>query len=326
MKDHVARFPVQLQEALQIAESAKLTVHAGIQQVVISGLGGSGIGGTLIAELSAAECTVPVIVNKDYFLPAFVNAHTLVIISSYSGNTEETISAINEAIAKKAKVVCITSGGKIAEIAAQHHFDCIKVPGGNPPRTCLGYSLVQLYKILQHNKLISENYREQLKATIDLLNAEQHQIREEAKNVAEQLNGKIAVIYSLGNTEGIAVRFRQQINENSKMLCWHNVIPEMNHNELVGWTSKNENLAIVALRTSYDYPRNVRRLEVCKEVFKKYTSTLVEINAKGNSNLAQAIYLIHLTDWVSCYLAEIKQVDPVEVKVIDHLKAELAKL
>ncbi|MFL5754615.1 MAG: bifunctional phosphoglucose/phosphomannose isomerase [Bacteroidia bacterium] len=326
MKDHVARFPAQLQEALQIAESARLTLHDGIQHVVISGLGGSGIGGTLIAELSATECTVPVIVNKDYFLPAFVNAHTLVIISSYSGNTEETISAINEAIAKKAKVACITSGGKIAEIAAQHHFDCIKVPGGNPPRTCLGYSLVQLFRILSHNKLIGESYREELKATIALLNTEQQQIREEAKKGAQQLNGKIAVIYSMGNTEGIAVRFRQQINENSKMLCWHNVIPEMNHNELVGWTSKNENLAVVTLRTSHDYSRNIRRLEVCKEVLKRYTSTFVEINAKGKSKLEQAIYLIHLTDWMSCYLADLKQIDPVEVKVIDHLKAELAKL
>lgn len=326
MKDHVARFPAQLQEALQIAESAQLTAHENIQQVVISGLGGSGIGGTLIAELTADECKVPVIINKDYFLPAFVNEHTLVIISSYSGNTEETVQAIEAAIGKKAKVVCITSGGKIADIASKHNFDCIKVPGGNPPRTCLGYSLVQLYRIFNHNKLISDSYKAQFKATIDLLNKEQEPINKEAKEVAQKLHNKLPVIYSLGSTEGIAVRFRQQINENSKMLCWHNVIPEMNHNELVGWTTRNENLAVVVLRTSFDYARNVKRLEVCKEVFKKYAPVILDIQAKGNSKLEQAIYLVHLTDWVSCYLADLKQIDPVEVKVIDHLKAELSKV
>jgi glucose/mannose-6-phosphate isomerase len=129
----------------------------------------------------------------------------------------------------------------------------------------------------------------------------------------------------LGSTEGIAIRFRQQINENSKMLCWHHVIPEMNHNELVGWTTRNESLAVVVLRTSADYERNVKRLEICKNIFETYSSSLTEIHAKGDSPLEQAIYLIHLTDWVSCDIADIKQIDPVEVKIIDHLKTELAK-
>jgi glucose/mannose-6-phosphate isomerase len=258
-------------------------------------------------------------------IPSFVDENTLVIISSYSGNTEETINAIEQAIIKKAKIVCVTSGGKIAEIALKNKFDCIILPGGNPPRTCLGYSLLQLYKILHYNKLINVDFESQIKASIGLLDKEEENIKAVAERIAGLLAEKTPVIYSLGNTEGIAVRFRQQINENSKMLCWHHVLPEMNHNELVGWTTKNENLAVVVLRTSFDYERNIKRLEVSKEVFKKYTSTLIEILAHGNSKLEQALYLIHVTDWVSSYIADIKHIDPVEVKIIDYLKHELGK-
>ena len=110
------------------------------------------------------------------------------------------------------------------------------------------------------------------------------------------------------------------------MLCWHHVIPEMNHNELVGWAGGNNNLAVCILRTSFDYERNVKRLEINKEIFSKYTDTVFEIFAEGNSPLIQALYLIHLTDWVSCYLADLKNIDPTEVKVIDFLKGALAKV
>jgi glucose/mannose-6-phosphate isomerase len=137
------------------------------------------------------------------------------------------------------------------------------------------------------------------------------------------LHKKIPVIYCLGATEGVAIRFRQQINENSKMLCWHHVIPEMNHNELVGWTEKNEDLAVCVLRTSFDYERNLKRLDINKTVISRFTSTVFEIMGQGSTPLVQALYLIHLTDWISCYIADLKNIDPVEVKIIDYLKSEL---
>ena len=137
---------------------------------------------------------------------------------------------------------------------------------------------------------------------------------------------KIPVIYADANYEGIAVRFRQQINENSKMLCWHHVIPEMNHNELVGWTTKNDDLAVVIFRNDDDYFRTQKRMEVNKTVFEKYTSTIIEIYSKGNSQLEKAMYLLHLGDWVSYLIAEKKGIDVVEVDVITHLKNELAKI
>lgn len=326
MKTLVEGFPKQLQEALDIAQSATLTLKHHIQNIVVTGLGGSGIGGTILSELVQAECIVPIIINKDYFLPEFVNANSLVIISSYSGNTEETLSAMKQAISKQAQIVCVTSGGKVLEIAKQHQYDTIIIPGGHPPRSCVGYSLVQLFKIVQFNGFIKSDLLKQVSDSITLLNKENTHIKQEATTIAKSLVGKIPVIYSLGSCEGVAVRFRQQINENSKMLCWHHTFPEMNHNELVGWTERNENLAVVTFRTSYDFERTVKRYDICKPLFTKYSASVTDITAKGNSKLEQFMYLINLGDWISCYIADIKNIDAMEVNVITNLKNELANL
>ena len=326
MKNLVEGFTKQLQEALDIANSAVLTQKNNIQNIIVTGLGGSGIGGTILSELVQAECPVPVIVNKDYFLPDFVNSNSLVVISSYSGNTEETLSAMKQAISKHAQIVCITSGGEVQAIAKQHHFDTIIIPGGNPPRSCIGYSLVQLFKIVQFNGFVKTDLLDQVKSAIHLLENEKETIKAEATTVSKTLLHKIPVIYSLGSCEGVAVRFRQQINENSKMLCWHHTLPEMNHNELVGWTEKNDSLAVVTFRTSFDYERTIKRYELCKELFKKYSNSVTDIAAKGSSKVEQFFYLIHIGDWISCYIADLKNIDAVEVNVITHLKNELAKL
>jgi glucose/mannose-6-phosphate isomerase len=326
MKTLVEGFPKQLQEDLDIAHSATLTQKNNIQNIVVTGLGGSGIGGTILSELVQTECTVPITVNKDYFLPEFVNANSLVIISSYSGNTEETLSAMKQAIAKKAQIVCVTSGGKVLEIAKQHQYDTIVIPGGHPPRSCIGYSLIQLLKIVQFNGFVKTDLLKQVADSITLLNKENTNIKEEATTISKLLVGKIPVIYSLGSCEGVAVRFRQQINENSKMLCWHHTFPEMNHNELVGWVEKNDNLAVVTFRTSYDFERTIKRYDVCKPLFTKYSASVTDIKAKGNSKLEQFMYLIHIGDWISCYIADIKNIDAIEVDVITNLKNELAKL
>lgn len=325
MKDLVQNFTKQLKASKDIASKAVISKGNTIENILVTGLGGSGIGGTILSELVSDQCTVPIIVNKDYFLSAFVNEKTLVIISSYSGNTEETLSAMQEAISKKAQIACVTSGGKILELAKQNQYDFIEIPGGMPPRSCIGYSLVQLIKVLIDKGFAPSSLMHDLEKSIELLDRENANIKAEAEQIAKKLHQKIPVIYSLGSCEGAAVRFRQQINENSKMLCWHHVFPEMNHNELVGWTTRNENLAVVTFHTSFDYKRTQKRYEVCKPLFEKYSSGVIDIVAKGNSKLEQFFYLINIGDWISCYLADIKGIDPVEVKVIDHLKGELSR-
>ncbi len=327
MKTHVINFSKQLSEAINIGSNAKLTESKNkISNVLICGLGGSGIGGSIISELAAGSAKIPINVTKGYFIPAYVNENTLVIISSYSGNTEETLNCMELAIEKNAKIVSVTSGGTVLEISRVKNFDHIIVPGGMPPRACLGYSLTQLFFILHFFKIISGKFKSELEASIKLIDDEENNIIAEANSIAEKLIGKIPVIYATTYNEGIAIRFRQQLNENSKILCWHQVIPEMNHNELVGWTEKNDALSVVMFIDTDEYSRNLARVEINKEVIKKYACHITEVFSKGNSPIEKAIYFIHLGDWVSVLLGEMRGADLMEVNVINHLKSALSKI
>jgi glucose/mannose-6-phosphate isomerase len=151
-------------------------------------------------------------------------------------------------------------------------------------------------------------------------------IQAEANAVTDFLFRKMPVIYAADGYNGVATRFRQQINENSKMLCWHHILPEMNHNELVGWAEQHPECAVVFLRNETDYFRTQARMEISKEIMLQRTPHVLEIWSKGGSHLERSLYLIHLTDWASCYLADRKGIDAVEVNVINHLKGSLAKI
>jgi len=327
MKTLISNFSKQLDEAINIGKNAQLSSPENkISNVLISGLGGSGIGGSIISQLVEKEATVPINVNKDYFIPEYVNQSTLVIICSYSGNTEETLSAMKLSCKKNANIVCITSGGEVLDIAKEQNLNHIIIPGGMPPRACLGYSLTQLFYVLNHFRIIGNSFEGDLEASIKLLENEKDNILEEARSIATKLFNKTPIIYSTTSTEGVAVRFRQQLNENAKMLCWHHVFPEMNHNELVGWRTQNKELAVVIFRNETDYDRVQKRIEICKEIFTKYTSTIIEVHSKGNSPLEKALYLIHLGDWISWFLSELNKLDAMEIDVINHLKSELAKV
>ncbi len=327
MKKLVLDFPIQLHEALIIGKNYRFIAQAKeFNNVVVTGLGGSGIGGSIVQNYVFDKLKIPFIVNKDYFLPSFVNRKSLVIVCSYSGNTEETLAAMRQAIKQRATVVCVTSGGAVAELANQKHLDCILVPAGMPPRACLGYSLVQLLYILSHFSLIGNGFEREIKRAIKQMKDGENDTQKKALAVAKKVYGKLPIIYSSSSFEGIAVRFRQQLNENSKLLSWHGAIPEMNHNELVGWRDDAQDKAVIILRNVNDYERVQTRMEINKKVFRKHTSTIVEIYSEGKSYWEEAFYLIHLTDWVSVMLAELRGVDATEVKVIDFLKKSLSKV
>lgn len=329
MKDLVAGFPAQLREAIAIgrAFTFKQPAPAGVQQVLLTGLGGSGIGGSIVQNYVADKLKVPFVVNKDYRLPAFVGKNTLVIVSSYSGNTEETTTAMQDALKAGAQVVCVTSGGNVAETAAQHGLDCIVLPGGLPPRACLGYSTVQLLFILRHAGLLEagDDWESQIEAAAGLLEGAQETIKAEAAGIAQKLAKAMPIIYAEAGMEGVAVRFRQQLNENGKMLCWHHAIPEMNHNELVGWRDADANRVVLILRTAQDHPRSQMRMEINKEIIQKWTPNILELHAQGEGWWQQAIWLVHLTDWISVFCADERGMDATEVRVIDFLKGALAE-
>jgi len=296
-----------------------------INNVVITGLGGSGIGGLIVSKIVSDYATAPIMINNNYTLPGFVDKNTLVIVCSYSGNTEETLSALNDAQEKNAEIACLTSGGNVKEIAESNGYNTVLIPGGNPPRTTLGWTSPQLFAILKSYGIIDNRYLSSLKKLPDFLDQHHFEIQTKAQLLAYNLHTNTPVIYADSRNEGVALRMRQQLNENAKTLCWHNLFPEMNHNELVGMKSANDKLAIVVLRTDFDPERTQIRMDLSEKIIEKYTPNITEIYAKGNDFLTQTYFLINFVDWASLYLSELYGVDSIEVDVIDYLKSELAK-
>jgi glucose/mannose-6-phosphate isomerase len=328
MDQLIQRFPAQLAEALEIGENAVLNPHSTeIHKIYVAGLGGSGIGANFVQEFTKDEIRIPYLIGKGYDNPAYIDKNTLYIASSYSGNTEETLTALSKVQDSGAKIVIITSGGKLLAIAKEKGYDYVQVPGNWPsPRACLGFSMVCQLFVLHKLGFISRTTIDQVKTGMELIKYDQDEIKDKGKKVAEIIHGKIPIIYVADRMESVALRLRQQINENSKYLAWHNVIPEMNHNELVGWKDLNENVAVIFFRNKDDYNRNAIRMDINKDIISKLSSTTIEIFSKGNNLVEKSIYLVHLGDWVSWYLAELRGVDALEVNVIDYLKGELAKV
>ena len=328
----ISNFPSQIREAVQIGTAARIPIASrGIRNIVLSGLGGSAIGGDLLRTYLADDLEIPFLVNRMYTLPAFVGPGTLVIISSYSGNTEETNAAHREALKRKAKVLCITSGGKTAKLAGRGPV--IRVPGGLPPRAALGYSFFPLLLALAKAGFISDRGKA-IRETIGLLEeraalyAEPDSARNPALQLAEKLRGRIGVIYSGAERfDSINTRWRGQIAENGKSLAFGHVIPEMNHNELVGWEVLREpmrEMQVFILRDRDDHRRVRIRMDVTKLVLGEHTPRITEVWSEGSSLLARMFSLVYLGDWMSFYLAVLNGVDPTPVTVIDRLKKELA--
>ena len=325
MKELIAAFPQNITEALQIAKAKNYSTPSNeIKNIVVCGMGGSGIGGQLVQKWVEDELSIPMTGVHAYSLPNFVNENTLVIASSYSGNTEETLACINEAISKKAHIIGITSGGSLEKICEENDYDCTIVPGGNPPRTALAFSIVQLLSILSQLGLTSSQRLEEIEKARQLIVSEEVNIKKKAFELAQFLEGKVGILYGTTSFEPMLIRARQQFNENGKLLCWHHTIPEMNHNELVGWGGGDDRFATVFFIEENILPRNQRRVEISKNVALKKESSLMEISTKGESFIEQTLYLVNIVDWASLYLSDIKNVDPIDIEVIDYLKNELA--
>lgn len=327
MDQLVAGFSKQMREALVIARNAN--VGSGkhpVTSILICGMGGSGIGANFTASFVASVCPVPIFFSKGYEVPAFAGEHTLAICSSYSGSTEETLAAYKTLQQRGAKIVAIASGGPLIELAKEDGHDYVMLPGGIPsPRACLGYSVVAQLGVLIKLGLAPSHLLDDVDSAALALEEKSQEIMEKARHLAAALVDKIPVIYTTDRSEALAVRFRQQLNENSKMLCWHHVIPEQNHNELVGWREENSKLAVIFLRHKDDLPRNQSRLELVKEVVSNFAGTVIELWSKGDNFIERTFYLVHLVDWCTVYLAEMRKVDVDEIKVIDYLKSTLSK-
>ncbi len=329
-KKYIEGFTRQLAEALRMGESLDL-VRPGsdIRNIVIAGMGGSGIGANLVDSLTFGRIPIPITVCKSYSIPQFVSPHTLFIACSYSGNTEETIAALNKAMLKRSHIIAIASGGKLLEIAKEYNLFYIQLPpGSESPRAMLAYNMIALLSVLYHTNLIGAAFIKETENAIQFLDRGEKGIQSEAELIAKKLKGKLPVIYCDNRLHAMALRFQQQLNENAKQLAHVNTFPEMNHNEIVGWRFP-ENvlplLQVIYMYSDHDHERVEKRMEICRDFFERKSNPIVDIIGEGASLLEQYYYLIHLTDWVSYYLAKENGIDPDPVQPIVQLKEELEK-
>ncbi|MFD2999955.1 bifunctional phosphoglucose/phosphomannose isomerase [Pontibacter toksunensis] len=330
MKQLVEGFAQQLRDAMDIGEKATVTFSGfKYNNVVIAGMGGSGIGGNLIQSYVADKLSVPVVVNKGYTVPAFVGRHTLFIASSFSGNTEETIAAVRAAMRSDASVCFVTSGGELLRIAKENSMPFITIPGeSQQPRVCLGYTVVLMLYLLHHAELLDNTFKTELRQSIDLLEELSGSIRVQASALANAFHNKLPMLYVSDAMEPVALRFQQQINENAKQLSHVNVFPEMNYNEVEGWQQPENlfgQLAVLLIKTRYDHPRVHLRMDLTKKILEGKVQNVLEMEARGATFLEQTFHLIHMFDWVSVYLAELNNVDPNTIDNINYLRGELSK-
>jgi glucose/mannose-6-phosphate isomerase len=333
MADLLSSFPGQLRGAARTSPGLSLPPPDSIHNVIVTGMGGSAIGGDVARAAVLDDARVPIFVNRDYLLPAFAGRASLVIASSYSGNTEETLQAYSAARRMGSSVACITSGGRLAAMARADCQPLLLIPGGLPPRAALGHSVAAILSVLQSAGLVKD-VGAPLKEAADLLEglalrygADTPEERNPAKTIARLLHGRVVAVYASGRIlEAAAYRWRCQIEENAKNLALHHTLPEMNHNELVGWEWPAEQLkgiGVVFLRDRRDHAHTQRRFELTRDIVGQRCGVTHEVWTEGESALARILSVIHLGDWASYYMACLNRVDPTAIAAIDYLKREL---
>jgi len=328
-------FPENLSDALKLAEQIGLTCnYENIENIVVAGMGGSAIGGDVVSILEKNNLEIPFVVSRGYGLPNWVNDHTLVICSSYSGNTEETLCTLDDAIEKKAKIFGITTGGILAERLDELDKDVILIPSGLQPRAALAFSFVPMIVLLEKAGVLDSSLRQWLDDSVSQLkDARVLYGKENESNptyaLAQKIYNRIPIIYSDSSTMGIAaVRLKGQICENGKMLAYHNELPELNHNEIVGWENNPElleSLLVLWLIDSSDNPRVKHRQRITKSILDEVGVDQVILEMAGKSFEERFLHMIHFGDWLSFWCAILHETDPSPVEKITSLKYQLSK-
>jgi glucose/mannose-6-phosphate isomerase len=336
MLARISELPQQCRDAWTNAQGLQLPdEYRQAEALVILGMGGSAIGGDLLRTLLESECPVPITVNRDYTVPAFVNGQTLAIASSYSGNTEETLAALETARQAGAMLLAITTGGKLAARARELNVPLLTFDYRAQPRAALGHSIVALISIVCQLGLVSDKAAD-LDEAIAMIESWQREINETvplaenaAKKLAMKLHERLSVVYGAGHLSEVARRWKGQFNENAKAWAFFEQLPEMNHNALAGVEFPSdlaEKIAVVMLTSSLDHPRTRVRFQITQEVLSQRGVACESVEARGSNRLAQMLSSIHFGDYVSFYLAMLYDVDPTSLKVVDYLKRRLAKV
>jgi glucose/mannose-6-phosphate isomerase len=323
--------PKHYGDAARLAKSFSANLP-GPETIIVAGMGGSAIGGELLKDWARDRISAPVEICREYHLPAYANRSTLVFTVSYSGETEETLSVLLDAVKRKCMVICISSGGKLNELAEKLNLPHLLVPSGMAPRATLPYLFMPMPTILQQMGLVSKVDAE-ISETIQILrevSAENSPNREfssnSSKTLASSINGTVPAVYGFGLYRAVAQRVKTQFNENSKNPAKWEFFPELDHNEIVGWEAAREfakYFSIIFIRDSAE-PIEIRgRIEVTKDLMCQQKLRLFEVWSKGKSSLAKMSSVICTGDFTSVYLAVLRGIDPTPVKTIDLLKKKL---
>lgn len=335
MYRNIGMFPEQIRAGIKIGQAIDVTgiIDHRIKNIILAGMGGSAIGGDLIRSLIRNESKIPFEIHRNYGLPSYANNETLLICSSYSGTTEETISSYKEGVKRGCRIIVVTTGGELADLARQADVRRAIIPSGFPPRTALGYSFtvnLVIFGMLE----ICRDYCADLAESAGLLeNQNRVYGYESADNfalaTARSISGKVPIIYAGADLlDTVALRFKGQICENAKQLAFCNVFPEFNHNELVGWqlpSGLNTRYVVMILRDKDDNPQTIRRMRIIEQILAEKRIEIISLEGSGRSPLARMLSLIQLGDYCSYYLALLNGVDPTPIDVINYLKRKLAE-
>jgi glucose/mannose-6-phosphate isomerase len=327
--------PRLCQQAWQLAMKFNLPQdYRQVDKVVILGMGGSAIGGDLVRSLLIAEARLPILVHRGYDLPAFVDARTLVIASSYSGTTEETIASFEKALGTEAKKLLITTGGRLKTIAEERNIPVFSFDYSAQPRAALPFSLLPIIYWLQKLGFIGDRSAD-VAETARVLEKLSREIKEDAslshnpaKQLAQRLYRHLPVIYGAGIVSQVAHRWKTQLNENSKAWAFYEAFPELDHNAVVGYRFPEElasKITVVLLRSSHLAERIQHRYQITCQLLKQAEVDYQIVDGIGDSPLCQMMSLVLFGDYLSCYLAMLYRIDPSPVPAIDNLKEQLAQ-
>jgi glucose/mannose-6-phosphate isomerase len=330
-------FPENCERALEIGMEFGFTLpRKRLNKILFLGMGGSAIGGSLIKDWAYSKSLVPIEVCRDYVVPAYVDNRTLVFAVSYSGDTEETLSAFSQALDKGCFGFGLSSGGFLEKLCAKRGIPWIKVPEGFQPRAALPYLFIPPLIILEKLGVI-EGVKNDVRKAVEVLIQVRENIkastpieRNLAKKLASQIFGTFPLIIGFREFSNVAYRFKDQLNENSKILSKFEVLPELNHNEVVGWEGISPELAklisVIFIRDA-DEPLEIKtRIEVTKKIMNRKTNCIYEVRALGGTKLAKMLSTIYVCDFISFYLAILNRKDPTPVRVIVEMKDELEKI
>ncbi|MGZ8629445.1 MAG: bifunctional phosphoglucose/phosphomannose isomerase [Actinomycetota bacterium] len=328
----VASLPRHAREGYAIGVSAEGLVSAeGVTAVTFCGMGGSAVAGDVLRSLFRGRLIVPVEVNRGPELPAYVDPHTLIVISSYSGDTAETLACFEEAVARGCRVLPITSGGILAARADELGLGWVRIPGGYMPRAALGYLALSLLGAMESVGLLPrlaedvDEATEEVERLVGKLGPELPTDRNEAKTLAERIGHRQPVVWGADGFGSVAAaRWKTQLNENGKVPAWSAALPELDHNEVVGWYGdRGDSSFVVALRHEGEHPDVAVRFPISLEIARDAGVITEEVWATGRSALARFLSLVIMGDYTSCYVGMRRDVDPSPIASIDRLKSFL---